>query len=79
MIAERQKDQGWGKSVVESLARDLQLEFPGTSGFSVQNLRYMRQFYMAYSGNSKLQPVVGEIRGLVHIWRRGLAAKGVAD
>ena len=38
LIAERQQQQGWGKSVVETLARDLQTEFVGMSGFSVQNL-----------------------------------------
>ena len=38
MIAERQKTEGWGKSVVERLAADIQHEFPGVSGFSVQNL-----------------------------------------
>ncbi len=30
-------------------------------GFSVQNLWHMRQFYLKYSANLKLQPLVGEI------------------
>ena len=38
MIAEKQKTEGWGKSVVQQLAADLQAEFPGVRGFSVQNL-----------------------------------------
>ena len=38
LIAERQIREGWGKSVVERLANDLQDEFPGVKGFSVQNL-----------------------------------------
>ena len=38
LIVERQNREGWGKSVVERLANDLQNEFPGVSGFSVQNL-----------------------------------------
>ena len=42
-IAGRQNREGWGKSVVERLANDLQNEFPGVKGFSVQNLWYMRQ------------------------------------
>jgi predicted nuclease of restriction endonuclease-like (RecB) superfamily len=67
MIAEWQKDHGWGKSVVESLARDLRLEFPGMGGFSVQNLWYMRQFYLSYSGSSKLQPLVKEISWSKHL------------
>jgi predicted nuclease of restriction endonuclease-like (RecB) superfamily len=61
LIAERQAGKTWGKAVVERLAADLRLEFPGVRGFSVQNLWYMRQFFLAYSGNEKLQPLVGEI------------------
>ncbi|WP_261597398.1 DUF1016 N-terminal domain-containing protein [Methanoculleus formosensis] len=61
MIAQRQKNEGWGKSVVERLAGDLQQEFPGIKGFSIQNLWYMRQFYLEYHGSEKLQPLVGEI------------------
>ncbi|MFH1287739.1 MAG: PDDEXK nuclease domain-containing protein [bacterium] len=67
MIVERQKKYGWGKSVVETLARDLQAEFPGMQGFSVQNLWYMRQFYAEYSNNEKLQPLVGEISWSKHL------------
>lgn len=61
MIVERQEMAGWGKSVVERLSADLQREFPGVGGFSVQNLWYMRQFYQEYHDSSKLQPLVGEI------------------
>ena len=61
LIAERQNREGWGKSVVERLANDLQNEFTGVKGFSVQNLWYMRQFYLEYCDNEKLQPLVGEI------------------
>ena len=31
-IYQRQENLGWGKSVVENLARDLQAEFPGQNG-----------------------------------------------
>ena len=61
MIVGRQTDQGWGQAIVERLAADLQKEFPGIKGFSVQNLWYMRQFYLEYHENGKLQPLVGEI------------------
>ena len=46
MIAERQKVEGWGKSVVEQLSKDLRAEFPGVRGYSAQNLWYMRQFFL---------------------------------
>jgi predicted nuclease of restriction endonuclease-like (RecB) superfamily len=61
MITEKQTDASWGKSIVQQLANDLQREFPGAKGFSVQNLWYMRQFYLEYHSDEKLQPLVGEI------------------
>ena len=61
IIVERQEKEGWGKSVVEQLARDLQKEFPGTLGFSARNIWYMRNFFVLYGKNSKLQPLVAEI------------------
>src|SRR3989338_194062 len=60
-IVEQQDKYGWGKAIVETLAKDLQNEYPGIKGFSVQNLWYMRQFYVNYKDNTKLQPLVGEI------------------
>ncbi|MFH1653715.1 MAG: PDDEXK nuclease domain-containing protein [Pseudomonadota bacterium] len=60
-IIEKQEKLGWGKAVVEQLSKDLRNEFQGTSGFSVQNLWYMRQFFLEYRDNSILQQLVGEI------------------
>ena len=60
-IHQKQKSLGWGKSVVETLARDLQAEFPGRNGFSTRNLWNMRNFYGEYSALPKLQPLVAEI------------------
>lgn len=61
LIATRQQGDSWGKAVVEQLAKDLQAEFPGMSGFSVRNIWNMRSFYVTYSRNQKLQPLVAEI------------------
>jgi len=60
-IVAKQDELGWGKAIVETLAKDLQKEFAGMQGFSVQNLWNMRQFYSSYKDNPKLQPLVGEI------------------
>lgn len=60
-IVESQEKHGWGKSVVENLAVDLQKEFPGMQGFSSRNLWNMRNFYVTYQDNLKLQPMVAEI------------------
>ena len=68
VICKRQADgTSWGKAVVERLAADLRAEFPGMQGFSAQNLWYMRQFYLAYHGQGKLQPLVGEISWAKHL------------
>ncbi|MBD2356963.1 DUF1016 domain-containing protein [Tolypothrix sp. FACHB-123] len=61
MIVTRQQGDSWGKSVVEKLAKDLQTEFPGISGFSTANLWRMRLFYETYAANEKLAPLVREI------------------
>ena len=61
IIVTRQENQGWGRSVVERLAADLQQEFPGITGFSARNIWYMRGFYLCYHANEKLQPLVAEI------------------
>ena len=60
-IRRKQEEPGWGKSVVETLARDLQAEFPGRNGFSAPNLWLMRQFYLEYRDKPILQPLVREI------------------
>lgn len=61
MIGKRQKDKGWGKSVVQGLAQDLQAEFPGIKGFSASNLWRMKLFYESYAEQKKLAPMVREI------------------
>ena len=67
MIVERQKQYGWGKSIVETLAQDLQREFPGMRGLSGRNLWYMRNLFLTYRECPKLQPLVAEI-----IWSHNL-------
>jgi predicted nuclease of restriction endonuclease-like (RecB) superfamily len=60
-IHRKQEELGWGKAVVETLARDLQAEFPGRNGFSARNLWNMLDFYRAIAAKPKLQPLVAEI------------------
>lgn len=60
-IIQKQEEFGWGKSIVQSLSDELQKEFVGIKGFSVQNLWNMRQFYLEYSQDEKLQTLSREI------------------
>ena len=60
-IVAKQENLGWGKAIVETLAKDLQKEFSGIQGFSSANLWRMRNFYLAYQKNEKLAPLVREI------------------
>jgi predicted nuclease of restriction endonuclease-like (RecB) superfamily len=67
MISKKQKELGWGKSVVEKLSKDLKCEFLGQKGFSATNLWLMVQFYNEYQGDINLQPVAGEISFSHHV------------
>ena len=49
LIVRRQRAQGWGKSVVEKLAVDIQKDFPGIEGFSPRNIWRMRAFFLAWT------------------------------
>lgn len=60
-IVEKQKTLGWGDSVVETLARDLQEAFPGISGFAARSLWNMRRFYAAYADSEFLPQLVAEL------------------
>lgn len=47
-ISWQEKFEGWGAKVVETLSKDLSTEFPDLKGLSSRNLRYMRDFAVAY-------------------------------
>ncbi len=47
-ISEQEQETGWGGKIVDKLAADLKAEFPEMKGLSPRNLRYMRDFALAY-------------------------------
>src|SRR6266851_35467 len=59
LIVERQEREGWGKGIVDRLARDIQKAFPGLAGFSPSNVSRMSAFYLAYTNEVAIsaQPV----------------------
>lgn len=61
-IVEQQARHRWGNSVVEMLSKDLQAEFPSTTGFSPRNLWDMKRFYETYAAAPPiLRQLVAEI------------------
>ena len=61
-LVQKKAEERWGAGVVEQVSLDLKREFPDADGFSTRNLRYMKQWYLFYSGNdSLLQRLVAEI------------------
>jgi len=61
IIDENSIKHDWGKSVIERFSKDLILLFPGSTGFSVRNIAYMRQFYNEYKEVNDLLEVAKEV------------------
>lgn len=60
-LVQKKAEERWGAGVVEQVSLDLKREFPDADGFSVRNLRYMKQWFLFYSAeNQKLQRLVAE-------------------
>lgn len=60
-IYNQQQEKGWGKNIVEVLAKELKKEFSDVQGFSARNLWRMRNLYVEYKDNIILPPLVAEI------------------
>jgi len=64
-IVERQAEAKWGSGVIPRLSEDLKKEFPNVSGFSVTNLKYMKQFYLFYVNTVPIsQQVVDQLENV---------------
>lgn len=51
----------WGNKFVENLARDIKIDFPDATGYSVRNLKYMSKFAEAYPSKEFVQQAVAQI------------------
>jgi len=88
IVEEEQKGEkraAYGRQVIEKLSVRLFEEYGG--GYSVQNLRYSRQFFIDYPGLVEVerirQPLVGELGLIRHAvrgesWRPGLLSTALA-
>jgi len=58
-IVEKQEKAKWGSGFIEQLSKDLREEFPEMTGFSYDNLRFVRRFYLFYAPKSEqLVPIL---------------------
>lgn len=60
-IIEKQKTVKWGDKLLEQLSKDIHCTFPGIKGFSVRNLKYMRNFASAFSIRQIGQQAVAQL------------------
>ena len=51
----------WGSSFIDTLAKDLKIEFPNLKGMSARNLRYMQKFAKEFENDEFLQHDVAKL------------------
>lgn len=51
----------WGSSFIDTLAKDLKVEFPTLKGMSARNLRYMQKFAAEFDNDEFLQGVLAKL------------------
>lgn len=54
-ISERVASNGWGKSIVEEMAKYIAIKKPSVTGFSARNIWRMKQFFETYRKNENCQ------------------------
>ena len=61
-IIEKQAIAKWGDGFLSKLSQDLMVEFPDMKGFSLSNLKYIKQWYLFYSRHEPIgQQLVGQL------------------
>lgn len=61
-ILQKQKEEGWGKKVIEQLSKDLTQKFPYDRGYSERKLGYMKNFAQEYPDFPILQVALAKLR-----------------
>jgi len=57
----------WGNKFIENLAKEIKLEFPTATGYSVRNLKYMAKFAALFSDFEFVQVALAQITWYHHI------------
>ena len=61
-IVRRQTQVNWGDGFLKQLSKDLMTEFPDIKGFSLSNIKYIRQWHLFYRDEvEKSQQLVGQL------------------
>ena len=60
-ITQKQKETKWGDKFLESLSKDLMAEFPDVKGFSLRNLKYIRQWYLFWENGQQAVALITQI------------------
>ena len=63
-ILQKQKQEGWGKQVIEQLSKDLISRYPDDHGYSKRNLGYMKSFSMQYPDFPFLQVPLAKMENI---------------
>ncbi|MEI6287851.1 MAG: PDDEXK nuclease domain-containing protein [Bacillota bacterium] len=62
-IVDKQKDTQWGDGLLPHISRDLCAIFPDIKGFSVRNLKYMRQWFQFWTTQKSIgQQAVAQLQ-----------------
>ena len=61
LIVKNQEVNNWGKSIVDTLSKDINKQIDGIKGYSPQNLWRMRQFYLEYKDEQELLKLATKI------------------
>ena len=67
-IVSKQEQSQWGDGLIKQLSSDLQQEFPNMKGFSISNIKYIKQWYLFYYKDITIgQQVVGQLENIFNI------------
>ncbi len=71
-ILQKQTKYGWGAQVIDNLSHDLSVRFPDDRGYSIRNLKYMRQFAQSYPDFPIVQVPLAQLEG-IRVWDLALS------
>ncbi len=66
LIVNKQAETNWGDGFISQLSKDLSEEFPEMKGFSISNIKFIKQWYSYYSQTfEKSQQAVSQIKKMM--------------